>query len=120
MQRDKYDVQIEKLLDYSAETLESAWLGGQGIFQFASPTGAPRKTKVGRCGCLTMIRGCATSVAWTPQLTEEIRADTRLPCNMTHFKQDWVRWTRAERRKHLQVFAEWQRRLDKEIREVAA
>lgn len=69
----------------------------------------------GVCGCLTMIRNPANPhVAWTPELTAEIRADARIQPieSIVALRGDALRAA-------LQPFAEWQRRLDKEIRTVA-
>lgn len=57
------------------------------------------------CACLTMIRN-----GWqgpTPELTTAIQSDDRLPCSPRQI-------TPA----HLPVFAEWQRRLDRELNRV--
>lgn len=105
---DKYNEQIEKILKAAdfVHAVNTAWLSGQGLFQFCTPTGdlSPDMPDCGRLGCLTMVKS-GHHVACTPELTEAIRADPRLP-------EDSGDVTPA----HLPVFAEWQRRLDLEIR----
>ena len=66
---------------------------------------------VGVCGCLTQIargvsddRWSITYVAQTKELTDAIRADIRIPVSPSYIMVD-----------NLQVFAEWQRRIDKEL-----
>lgn len=54
-------------------------------------------------GCLTTVRQ-GTHVAPTPELTEAIRADVRIPQDAHEITLE-----------HLPVFAEWQRRLDTEL-----
>jgi hypothetical protein len=56
-----------------------------------------------RCGCLTQVKD-KVSRAQTPALTKAIRADARIPKG-----PQWITV------KDLPVFAEWQRRLDKEL-----
>jgi hypothetical protein len=73
------------------------------LFAFATPTGRDDDTNPGVYGCLTMIRR-EEAIAWTAELTDAIRADDRLPIDL------------AGALPVLEVFAEWQRRLDQEIR----
>lgn len=124
---DKYDAAIQYLNDNPGE-IHSAWQDptnheGGVLFQYATPTGSLmseqqiKRIKSERlaleeipkfvdCGCLTQVRSGQMS-AYTTQITSAIRADTSLP---TH--------PQAIRLEHLPRFAEWQRRLDKEIRGV--
>lgn len=63
----------------------------------------PRRGDGLMCGCLTMVRA-GLKVAWTDELTEAIRGDARIPKTPESIKPE-----------HLPVFAEWQRRIDKEL-----
>ena len=64
------------------------------------------------CGCLTMIREWGYTAA-TPELTRLIKEDDRIA------KIEKIITMRGnELRNALQPFAEWQRRLDKEIRNI--
>ena len=123
---DKYDRAIEVLLeasDFKVEA-EEAWNApltheAGCLFQFASKSGRFEEPTVTQCdscgnelmcGCLTLIRETVCDVADTPELTEAIRADERIPTSPRDITPE-----------DLPVFAEWQRRLDKELeREVAA
>ncbi len=98
---DKYDEQIAELTE-NPRRIPAAWSRGEGLFQFATCGG---KAEGETYGCLTMIRNNVRYTAATPELTEEIRADKRIPINFTEIKPE-----------HLPIFAEWQRRLDREIR----
>lgn len=95
----------------------NADLGGHGcLFQYVTPDGTQniRGEDGKQCGCLTQIRlgyprvgkvkGQIPVVACTTALTQEIRRDKRIPT-------DPDKITLAD----LPVFAEWQRRLDKEL-----
>lgn len=98
--RDKYDVEVDRLLSCNGDfekVVHKSWSLCQGLFQFAGET-----TNNRYAGCLTMVRGNFT--AETPELTAEIRADERIPKNV-----------REITRESLPVFAEWQRRLDREL-----
>lgn len=125
--RDKYDEAIDWLVEHADDTqceegrIIAAW-GAPGeepggcLFEYATPTNADgfRHLPHGDCGCLTLIRRLhgPQYVAWTPQLTAEIRADDRLPRDI----DDIADLRGDELRAALQPFAEWQRRLDREIR----
>jgi len=126
MTMDKYDKAIEWLvanmdeasLDHYSSLVEKAWDGEQDeawcLFQNATPTGGRPQCRSG-CGCLTQIRRPENPLeAWTPELTAEIRADERIPFDVLGMKQ----LRGDELREALQVFAIWQRRLDREIRGV--
>jgi hypothetical protein len=101
---DKYDKAVQYLTKHPGEIL-MAWQRprverGGCLFQFAGDT-----DKYGeQCGCLTQVKD-RISRAQTPALTKAIRADVRIPKG--------PQWITA---KDLPVFAEWQRRLDKELK----
>lgn len=120
--RDKYDEAIDwlvenadddELLEGYGSVVERAWDGdldqGWCLFQIVSPSGLAWKA----CGCLTQIRRPENTLdACTPELTAAIRADERIPfdvCGMKKLRGDDLRAA-------LLPFAEWQRRLDREIR----
>jgi hypothetical protein len=96
---DEYDKAIAYLTEHPNE-IGIAWahpgtMPGGCLFNFVPGFGA--------YGCLTMIRGGQAYNARTEELTNAIRNDKRLPS-----------WSSKVRVKHLPVFAEWQRRLDKD------
>lgn len=105
---DKYDKAIEHLNAHPDEIL-SAWGAAYPdhptgcLFQYASPSEEAEFQANRMCGCLTQVRGDDMN-AWTPKLTAEIRADKRIPLDVDDV-------TVAD----LPVFAEWQRRLDREL-----
>lgn len=117
MMPDKYDDAIDCLTRAPSEIPE-AW--GEirrhpagCLFQLAWNKDAERAWPVGReCpACLTQIRGddifCDDRDRWiaqTPELTKAIKADERIPSEPTEIEVS-----------DLPVFAEWQRRLDKEL-----
>ncbi len=92
---DKYDEQIARITS-APDSLKSEWFSGEDLFQMA---GDGRQT-----GCLTMIRKEKRWTSETPELTEAIRNDNRIPADADDI-------TLAD----LPVFAEWQRRLDREL-----
>lgn len=98
---DKYDKQIARLTK-QPEIILSEWTRGQDLFKVVGDI-----TDL-YSGCLTMIRGsnfhrkAYVKGIIDEKLTEEIRADERLPKSGRN-----VRLT------HLPIFAEWQRRIDK-------
>jgi hypothetical protein len=101
---DDYDRQIEHLLQHPLETTKQ-WLSGKGVFRFATVSGTNIREGTD-CGCLTMIRDRPKVFrAPTPELTRKIYEDERLPTNVDE----------ATTRQQLEVMAEWQRRLDKEL-----
>lgn len=101
---DKYDKAITYLTKHP-EAIYTAW-----IYPYSTPGGCLftlcASTETGRitCGCLTQIRGDGM-LAETQSLTEAIQSDRRIPR-----KPDLITV------EHLPVFAEWQRRLDKELK----
>ncbi len=94
--RDKYDDAIDLLVANPVSVdddgiqfnkIEGAWgspydPGAGCLFQYADVNEkSPIDLAHGKCGCLTMIRGSVPGreyVAWTPELTAEIKADERL------------------------------------------
>lgn len=112
---DKYQKAVEYLTKHPGEIFD-AWLDVNEhpagcLFQFANQFGFQRYgydraswTTTTICGCITEIRGCGY-LAETPELTAAIRADKRIPERPDDIKPH-----------HLPVFAEWQARLDRELR----
>lgn len=101
---DKYDRQILELTRYPDRIMKH-WGNGWGLFQFATPSGKSEPNLYPECGCLTMISSTPAYEASTEELTEAIRNDPRIPVDPELIEVE-----------HLPIFAEWQRRLDKEIR----
>lgn len=97
---DKYDKEIAELTANPNE-IYMHWVCASPLFQFA--TRRSLGSLIG-CGCLTQVRSLAFE-AETPELTASVRADKRIP----KYAQD----ISVE---DLPVFAEWQRRLDKELK----
>lgn len=109
---DKYDAAIAYLRERPEEIVD-AWFyfpadqhPAHCLFAYCSPSGTnDDDTPDGYpCGCLTQVRASWSIKAWTPELTEAIRRDVRIPTREFDI-------TVAD----LEVFAEWQRRLDKEL-----
>lgn len=108
--KDKYDEAVEYLTEHPEEILQAWYL----------PSGAPEPDHIGHClfgivathesigshcGCLTQIAACGHyPEAETPELTKAIRADMRIPKKGSLVTVE-----------DLPVFAEWQRRIDKEL-----
>lgn len=124
---DKYDEAIEWLVEHADDetgirdnVIQLAWdLDDEFpmalcLFQICSPSGLGSSTPQGKiCGCLTQVRRTENTLdAWTPELTEAIRADERIPGRI----EEISKLRDDELRAALQPFAEWQRRLDREIR----
>lgn len=102
MSKDKYDEAIEYLNEHPDE-IKFAWdLEWNGkihpaacLFMYAGPDCS--------CGCLTQIRGSTCGYrAVTPELTNRIRNDERLPDKLSLVTLE-----------HLPLFAEYQREVDK-------
>ena len=109
---DKYDRAIAYLTEFP-EAIGDAWSSdgdspGWPLFQYATPDGKIGARDNRTCGCLTTIRFGHDkdfgSVAWTDELTAAILADERIP-----------RLIGDVTLAHLPVFAEWQRRIDREL-----
>jgi hypothetical protein len=104
VKKDGYSRQMDRLKRAKnfRDKMYSEWREGKGLFQFATSDGCMSETQ---SGCLTMIRGFADlRLAQSTTITEAIRADERIP---TEVHLIWPR--------DLVVFAEWQRRLDREF-----
>ena len=102
---DKYDEAIEYLTENPIE-IADAWGGPSKypagcLFNFCGIDDSSHTY-----GCLTQVRA-GIMKAQTPELTAEIAADNRIPVHEYDI-------TPAD----LPVFAEWQRRLDKELNRV--
>lgn len=117
---DKYDEAVE-FLKKNPELIKAAWSvpseltdakisQAHCLFKYATPTGRGQFSEDGKpCGCLTQVRlarytRTSNQAAYTPELTRAIRCDSRLPTQPDKIKS-----------RHLKVFAEWQRKLDKEL-----
>jgi hypothetical protein len=101
--KDRYDKAVAYLTKHPDEIIH-AWRNPEGepggrLFQFVGTTDGYGES----CGCLTEVKD-GIRRAQTPALTKAIRADIRIPKG--------PQWLTA---KDLPVFAEWQRRLDKEL-----
>lgn len=96
---DKYDRQIQDLLT-GKRNISLDWQNGRGLFQMAwrGDRSNPRQ------GCLTMIkhRSSIKYQAITPELTDRICQDERIPCRPQDIRPE-----------HFPIFAEYQRELDK-------
>ena len=126
---DKYDLEIDRLtsiyltnrnkLGRIFETcVVHSWSMVEGranscLFAFCTPTGLLESLPADQscyapcsavCGCLSQVHSSHFE-AWTPELTERIRADDRLisPFALTHPSQ-------------LLPYAEWQREMDNTLR----
>ena len=96
--KDIYDLEVERLTENPCEIYLS-WVSSGPLFQFCGPQDT--------CGCLTMVARGAINAA-TVELTEEIRKHKHLfPASGSSIKT-----------KHLPVFAEWQRRIDKDLNRI--
>lgn len=119
--KDKYDEAVEYLRQNPAEIQEAwtqTWEHKAGcLFRPVAKSHAPeghcwpkRSIDAERCGCLTTIRGQTGGgfgyaiVAETDELTQAIIADGRIPKSVDEITVD-----------NLEVFAEWNRRIDKEL-----
>ncbi len=118
---DRYDCAIEFLTQRPAE-IKYAWaewnthVAGclfepvvaqplEDPGESASPGAMPARPDGQQCGCLTQIAAGGRYVAWTDALTEAIRADRRIPVAPHLINPE-----------HLPVFADWQRRIEIELR----
>lgn len=103
---DRYDQEVERLtkkLRTDELAIEKSWGDAEPLFEFCTrdrSTGSRGKI----CGCLVMIRNQQKYVAETVELTASIRADKQLPVVSSSITVE-----------HLPIFAEWQRRIDKEL-----
>ena len=123
---DKYDEEINRLVDRNAEYLYASWANWSPLFKTAGPGEYNlERPDTKCCGCLTQIRMSAFTCAknpedrywaWTDELTEQIVADESIPASIELLCKQWGPMSRAERIGVLQPFAKWQRRLDVEVR----
>lgn len=117
---DKYDEDIEKIVGSHdpAKIASAMWDKARTLFQCATISGRPGV----ECGCLTQIRGGPCHrVAMKPELADEIRDDDRLPTSVCDLRLAISACKSPDEiRAVLQPFAEWQRRLDREIRGAVA
>lgn len=109
--RDVYDGQMVHFVWSFASDIEA-----ERLFSYATKSGGIKLLdNDDLCGCLTQIRE-GSAVGETPELTAAIRADERIPSDIAVI----AKLRGDELRAALQPFAFWQRRLDREIRGVAA
>lgn len=107
---DKYDDAIEYLTKHP-DRIRECWRNPSRtdagcLFAFITPDGWHASVGGKACGCPTLIRADATfSPAWTPELTEIIRNDERIPKHEAHITVE-----------SLPAFAEIQRLADRTIR----
>jgi hypothetical protein len=105
--KDKYDEAIEWLTEHPEHVMQ-AWYQREGATQHRAHCLFQRTNRLPQhpvCGCLTQIRRNPNlHRAPNNDLTEDIYNDTRIPSSVLDI-------TIA----HLPVFAEWQRRLDREF-----
>lgn len=117
---DKYDEEIGRLSSLHGDAftvaVSKAWGCGSLLFRYAGYEDGNEEDDDGNlrdCGCLTQIREdsgpCgfgvfAVSGEHREDLTRAIAEDERLPDSPWQIEH-----------KHLPIFAEWQRRLDKEL-----
>jgi hypothetical protein len=112
---DKYDIAVTYLREHPEE-IHDAWNHPQGryegenlgepLFGYVAPNPG-RSLSILPDGCSKMC-GCLTQIvsgvreAYTQELTKQIRADKRIPHSDITVND-------------LEVFAEWQRKIDKEL-----
>lgn len=110
---DCYDAAIawlEEQGDYAIMAIPRAWSSPSGdeghpaesLFFYCHRVGSGTIAFSHGCGCLTQVRRGVE--AQTKSLTLAIRADSRLPDNPDDIRPH-----------HLPIFAEWQRRIDREL-----
>lgn len=110
MADDRYDHAIDYLMRHPMEII-NAW-GQPDTHRAGCLFARAHRKDCYNChhGCLTQIRGycgyplASWNMAATPTLTTVIRADQRIPGRVEDIQLH-----------HLPVFAEWQRRLDREL-----
>lgn len=103
---DKYDEAISYLTE-NPDQIQNSWNAPHSYFAGCLFMYVSKDTSsYDDIGCLTTIRrnDGFGRVACTRELTEAIRADERIPKKVNDIKVE-----------HLSVFAEWQRRIDKEL-----
>lgn len=105
---DKYDDAIAYFAEHPNEILD-AW---KSPYKHAAGCLFQKATKNGLghgYGCLTEVRRWPQMPAQTCALTQAIRADRRIPMDPNDITLD-----------HLKIFAEWQRRIDRELRNISS
>jgi hypothetical protein len=109
--RDAYDEAVAYLKEHRDEIF-GAWRDGfvteelnpHHAHILFRPCGHRRWNADGQlCGCLTQVKN-GMGVAATPELTEAIRLDQKVPEYGTQIRAH-----------HLEAFADWQRRIDREL-----
>lgn len=109
---DRYDKEIQFILDSPnpSRTIQNNWCSASPLFSLVALSNiiATHVAKY-HVGCLTMIRKGTCSAFGTKiepnlELTAEILGDERIPCNINEIQIN---------KENLNVFAEWQRKLDK-------
>lgn len=113
-----YAKEVARLRASSADVIFNSWFGSalfderprSPLFAFITPSGLPESPDGVRshvqCGCLTQIKA-GVAPAWTTELAVRIRNDARLPSSPNDVTPE-----------HLEVFAEWQEKIDAEIRPI--
>jgi hypothetical protein len=104
--KDKYDEAIE-YLQLMPKEIWDAWTTYSRLPQHSAHCLFAPCGQDNRFGCLTQIRADCGYIAATPELTKAILADKRIPS-----------FGPAIICKDLPIFAEWQRRIDKELNRV--
>lgn len=107
--RDRYDQEVERL-SANPDAIEPSWwhshpshdVTHSPLFDACGYSRSGGKSSQ-FCGCLTQVK-CGMHCAQTSELTDAIRQDGRIPGHSLTIKA-----------KDLPVFAEWQRRIDKEL-----
>lgn len=100
--KDKYDEEIE-YLKANPDEINDHWSCGKPLFQYVTLDGSGKDGS----GCLTWVKRQShykevnIDIEVNKQIRDEILADDRIPKNENDITID-----------HLEVFAEWQRKLD--------
>lgn len=115
--KDKYDREIQRLNDqikkpdpgkdpkrWAIHVVGLSWCKAEPLFAVATKSGYRDTGDDHECGCLTEIRQSSYGVQGRPDLAARIKADLRLPKSVDRIRP-----------KHLPIFAEWQRILDREL-----
>lgn len=111
--RPKYQQAIDAILNADApkEAMKRAWESpfaregeGGALFQMATRNfGDCFSAYVARIGCLTDIKNSTRYSACTPEFTEQIRNDPRIPCDINEI---------VPSQETLAPFGEWQTKID--------
>lgn len=109
---DRYAKQIDYLVQ-NPEQIEDAWLEADHLFRWVT---TPEATHALSCGgCLTMLKLSPERGAWMPRpLFQALMDDPRIPDTCLD-NAEFAELSEEQRRNYLQPFAEWQRRLDREL-----